>query len=249
MGALEGKRTLVILAIVLISSVALAKRRSRCEKIKIPFCKGLGYNTTIFPNNLDHDTQDEAQTSAHEMKVLADTECSPEISLFLCSLYAPVCTQMGKALPPCRALCQTSRRGCEGLMNKFGYNWPERFECQKFPKHGLCVGRNSSATSPQTKKLKPGKRISAHKLRQKRCAKESEEAKLCCKLGRRAAKKGYLCNLRNKVDEDSRKAIKFRKTVIRKCSRHSSCFRSCCEVFQRKRRNSKRNTNQSKRKD
>ncbi len=91
-----------------------------------------------------------------------------------------------------------------------------------------------------------GKKISVHKIRQKKCTKESDGAKLCCKLGRRAAKKGYFCNLRNKVEDDVRKAIRFRKTVIRKCSRFSSCFRSCCEVFQRKRRSSKRDAKQKK---
>jgi hypothetical protein len=157
MGWLEGKCVLIFLAVLLISGAALARRRSRCEKIKIPFCKGLGYNTTIFPNNLDHDTQDEAKNSALELKVLAESECSPEIALFLCSLYVPVCTQMHKALPPCRPLCESARSGCEGLMNKFGFSWPERFDCQRFPAQGLCVGRNSTTTSQQAKRLKPGK--------------------------------------------------------------------------------------------
>lgn len=95
-----------------------------------------------------------------------------------------------------------------------------------------------------------GKKVSVHKIRQKKCAKESYQGKLCCKLGRKAAKKGYYCNLRKKVDDESRKTIKFRKTVIRKCSLHSSCFRSCCEVSLRKRRNSeKRSAKQKNRKN
>ena len=153
---LQGACLLVILTIILMSSQAFGRRRSRCEKIRISFCKGLGYNTTIFPNNLDHDNQDEALKSANEFTILVEAECSPEIALFLCSLYAPVCIENQKALPPCRSLCQNARSGCEGLMNRFGYKWPERFECENFPKEGLCVGRNASSSGQQTKKFKPG---------------------------------------------------------------------------------------------
>jgi hypothetical protein len=160
MNRLEGKYIVVILTLVLVSSPALGKKRNRCEKIRIPFCKGLGYNTTIFPNNLNHDTQEEAKKSAYDLHILVESECSPEIALFLCSLYAPVCTQMHKALPPCRALCKNARSGCEGLMNKYGFEWPERFACEKFPQQGLCVGRNASTTS-HANKLKPGKSSSS----------------------------------------------------------------------------------------
>lgn len=160
MNRLEGKYIVVILTLVLVSSLALGKKRNRCEKIRIPFCKGLGYNTTIFPNNLNHDTQEEAKKSAYDLHILVESECSPEIALFLCSLYAPVCTQMHKALPPCRALCKNARSGCEGLMNKYGFEWPERFACEKFPQQGLCVGRNASTTS-HANKLKPGKSSSS----------------------------------------------------------------------------------------
>ncbi|XP_028394710.1 frizzled-7-like [Dendronephthya gigantea] len=236
---LQSKCVIIALIFVVVSSVTLAKRR--CEKIKIPFCKGLGYNTTIFPNNLDQDTQDEAKQSASEFTSLVKIQCSPEIALFLCALYAPVCTQMHKPLPPCRSLCQNARVGCEGLMNDYGFKWPDRFKCSNFPEHGLCIGRNASSSSHETQKLKPGKKVSVHKIRKKKCAKESHDGKLCCKLGRRAAKKGYYCNLRKKDDNESRKTIRFRKLVIRKCSLHSSCFRSCCEVSLRKRRSNKRN--------
>lgn len=157
MAGLQGIHWFSMFTLLLTVSLTLGKKKSRCEEIKIPFCKGLGYNTTIFPNNLAHDTQEEAKKSATEFTILVESQCSPEIALFLCSLFAPVCTQMHKALPPCRSLCKNSRDGCENLMNKFGFAWPERFECTKFPEEGLCVGRNTSASSQQTKNLKPGK--------------------------------------------------------------------------------------------
>ena len=45
-------------------------------------------------------------------------------------------------IPPCRLLCMQARHGCEDLMNKFGFQWPENLECSNFPTHGLCVGEN-----------------------------------------------------------------------------------------------------------
>jgi hypothetical protein len=33
---------------------------SRCEEITIPMCRGIGYNLTSMPNELNHDTQEEA---------------------------------------------------------------------------------------------------------------------------------------------------------------------------------------------
>lgn len=156
MAQLQCTKMVVILSLLFFSQ-ALGKKRNRCEKIRIPFCKDVGYNTTIFPNNLKHDTQDEAMIRSIEFNPLVEAKCSPDIGLFLCSLYVPVCTEMRAALPPCRKLCESARDGCENLMNKFGYQWPESFQCQNFPKQGLCIGRNSSSTSEQTKKLKSRK--------------------------------------------------------------------------------------------
>ena len=49
--------------------------------------------------------------------------CAKDLEFFLCSVYAPVCMLNGP-LPPCRQLCESARRGCVGLMNKFGFMWP-----------------------------------------------------------------------------------------------------------------------------
>jgi len=68
--------------------------------------------------------------------------CSPYLKFFLCTMYAPVCTVLEQPIPPCRLLCIQARRGCEDLMNKFGFQWPENLDCNKFPTQGLCVGKN-----------------------------------------------------------------------------------------------------------
>lgn len=118
----------------------------RCEPITIPLCKDIRYNETIMPNLLNHQKQDDAGLEVHQFFPLVKVQCSPDLQFFLCSMYAPVCTILERAIPPCRSLCQSARNGCEVLMNRFGFRWPETLDCDKFPKAGgeeLCVGDNS----------------------------------------------------------------------------------------------------------
>jgi len=65
-------------------------------------------------------------------------------------MYVPVCTVLEEALPPCRSLCMEARNGCEVLMNRFGFQWPENLECSRFPESGLCVGENRSSSEPHS---------------------------------------------------------------------------------------------------
>ncbi|XP_037389680.1 frizzled-1 [Pygocentrus nattereri] len=118
-----------------------------CQPISIPLCADIQYNETIMPNLLGHTNQEDAGLEVHQFYPLVKVQCSAELRFFLCSVYAPVCTVLEKALPPCRALCQRARLGCEALMNKFGFQWPESLACESFPVHGsgeLCVGQNAS---------------------------------------------------------------------------------------------------------
>lgn len=120
---------------------------SRCEQITIPLCNDIEYNMTIFPNLLNHQKQEDASVEVHQFFPLVKVRCSPELKFFLCTMYAPVCTVLDDPIPPCRHLCQSARNGCESLMNKFGFQWPEAFSCEKFPENGLCVGENKTQHS------------------------------------------------------------------------------------------------------
>ncbi|KAG1661033.1 Frizzled-7-A [Nymphon striatum] len=105
----------------------------RCEPIVIPLCKDIQYNETIMPNLLNHQKQDDAGLEVHQFYPLVKVNCSPDLKIFLCSVYAPVCTIIEKS----------ARAGCEDLMNKFGFQWPDSLDCAKYPKAGpdqLCVG-------------------------------------------------------------------------------------------------------------
>ncbi|CAG01343.1 unnamed protein product, partial [Tetraodon nigroviridis] len=120
-----------------------AAGRGSCQPISIPLCTHIAYNQTIMPNLLGHRGQDEAGLEVHQFYPLVEVRCSSELRFFLCSLYAPVCTLLDRAIPPCRSLCQRARRGCEALMNSFGFQWPEKLRCQNFPEDGggrICVG-------------------------------------------------------------------------------------------------------------
>ncbi|XP_010725824.1 frizzled-1-like, partial [Meleagris gallopavo] len=117
------------------------------QPISIPLCTDIAYNQTIMPNLLGHTNQEDAGLEVHQFYPLVKVQCSAELKFFLCSMYAPVCTVLEQALPPCRSLCERARQGCEALMNKFGFQWPDTLRCEKFPVHGageLCVGQNAS---------------------------------------------------------------------------------------------------------
>ncbi|XP_029462136.1 frizzled-7 [Rhinatrema bivittatum] len=122
-----------------------------CQPISIPLCTDIAYNQTIMPNLLGHTNQEDAGLEVHQFYPLVKVQCSAELRFFLCSMYAPVCTVLEQAIPPCRSLCERARHGCEALMNKFGFQWPERLRCENFPVQGageICVGQNSSEASP-----------------------------------------------------------------------------------------------------
>ncbi|XP_014795161.1 PREDICTED: frizzled-1, partial [Calidris pugnax] len=129
-----------------------------CQPISIPLCTDIAYNQTILPNLLGHTNQEDAGLEVHQFYPLVKVQCSAELKFFLCSMYAPVCTVLEQALPPCRSLCERARQGCEALMNKFGFQWPDTLRCEKFPVHGageLCVGQNASERGTPTPALHP----------------------------------------------------------------------------------------------
>jgi len=106
---------------------------NRCEPITKPFCIDIQYMETIMPILLSHQKQDAAGLDVHQYFPLVKVNCTPDHQFFLCSVYGPVCTILRKAIPPCRSLCVSGRHGCEGLMNKFCFQWPEELDCFVVP--------------------------------------------------------------------------------------------------------------------
>ena len=129
---------------------------SKCEKITVPMCKNMEYNETIMPNLLNHMKQGVAGLEVAQYIPLVKVGCSSKLSLFLCTLYVPVCTIMGQAIPPCRGLCEEARNtGCEALMNKFGFKWPDTLRCDQFPvedRGEVCVIKSQTQEGRPTKR-------------------------------------------------------------------------------------------------
>ncbi|KAL9950470.1 hypothetical protein ACROYT_G042968 [Oculina patagonica] len=129
--------------------------QKKCEPVKIPLCTGVWYNDTIFPNILNQTTQEEAAPEVHQFLSLVKARCSDDLAFFLCSVYAPVCTVLETPVPPCRSLCNSAKHGCEDLMNRFGFTWPEKLSCNRFPESGegiICVEKNR--TSERVREIK-----------------------------------------------------------------------------------------------
>lgn len=126
----------------------------KCQPITVPFCTQIPYNRTIMPNLLGHNTQEEAGLEVHQYFPLVKIRCSNELQLFLCSVFVPVCTILEHPLPPCRSLCMSAKYGCEHIMEKFGFQWPEFLSCDLYPdgtvSEELCVGQNKLVVPPST---------------------------------------------------------------------------------------------------
>ncbi|XP_003739708.2 frizzled-2 [Galendromus occidentalis] len=149
---------MILVTVYLLSQVYLVRSATtedhgRCEAITIPLCKDINYNRTIFPNLLNHQKQEDAAMDAHPFSHLIKAKCSPDLQFFICTVYAPICTQLPYAIPPCRSLCERARTSCEPLMKRFGFTWPPILNCEQFPmsqKEKVCVGNDTESQDHAT---------------------------------------------------------------------------------------------------
>ncbi|XP_051491293.1 frizzled-9 [Apus apus] len=130
-------------------------RAARCQPVDIPMCRGIGYNLTRMPNLLGHESQREAALKLHEFAPLVEYGCHVHLRFFLCSLYAPMCTdQVSASIPACRPMCEQARHKCVPIMEQFNFGWPESLDCGKLPTkndpNALCMEapENASAAEP-----------------------------------------------------------------------------------------------------
>ncbi|XP_037553444.1 frizzled-3 [Nematolebias whitei] len=104
-----------------------------CEPIRLRMCQDLPYNTTFMPNLLNHYDQQTAALAMEPFHPMVNLMCSADLRMFLCALYAPVCTEYGRMSMPCRSICQRAKDECHKLMEIFGVAWPDDMECSRFP--------------------------------------------------------------------------------------------------------------------
>ncbi|XP_056296243.1 uncharacterized protein LOC130210238 [Pseudoliparis swirei] len=118
-----------------------------CEPITVPLCRDLPYTDTVLPNVMGHTTQREAGMALQTYGPLIQVECSAQLKPFLCSVFTPKCVS-GTPVPPCRGLCEQARAGCESLMNKFGFQWPETLRCEAFTSESCENAHDFGFTQP-----------------------------------------------------------------------------------------------------
>ncbi|XP_047244940.1 frizzled-3a isoform X1 [Girardinichthys multiradiatus] len=104
-----------------------------CEPITLRMCQGLPYNSTFMPNIMNHYDQQTAALAMEPFHPMVNLQCSPDLRMFLCAIYAPVCTEYGRMTSPCRRLCLQAKSDCYQLMDMFGVSWPEEMDCNRFP--------------------------------------------------------------------------------------------------------------------
>lgn len=112
------------------------RQHPRCERITIPMCLDMRYNMTLMPNLIGHTNQKDAAINVHEFLPLVQVGCSPLLKFFLCSLYAPMCTeQVDETLiiPACQSMCLEVKSKCEPVLLKFNFQWPKILECSNLP--------------------------------------------------------------------------------------------------------------------
>ncbi|XP_054267195.1 frizzled-10-like [Macrosteles quadrilineatus] len=115
----------------------------KCEKITIPMCQELGYNLTVMPNFVGHEDQLQAERGLQAFMPLVHYNCSRHLRFFLCSVFAPLCSEhVIGAIPSCRGLCEEVEADCRPVMDTFAFPWPALFNCSRFPvpeRNGLCM--------------------------------------------------------------------------------------------------------------
>ena len=123
-----------------ISPTPTQQYAERCEEMHTTICTGMGYTQIQLPNFLGHTNNLDVTLELNSYVPLIQTECSTHLKTFLCSLYTPECRRDLLMVPPCKQLCVLVKKGCAGVLEKFGYSWPDSLECYQFPNGGLCIG-------------------------------------------------------------------------------------------------------------
>lgn len=113
---------------------------AKCERLNVSFCRGLRYNLTAMPNFMGHEDQRQAERGLATFMPLVHYNCSRHLRLFLCAVFAPVCSEH-VAIPACKSLCLSVRRDCEPALTSLTLPWPHMLDCDRFLDRGntLCV--------------------------------------------------------------------------------------------------------------
>ena len=126
----------------------------QCKPLRSSTCTGLHYSTTWVPNYFQHQTQDQATLEISKYNPIIQTNCSAELTLFLCSLYAPNCIPYAYNVP-CKELCSRVKKQCVPKMRELGIKWP--VSCSKFRREADEPGCIGGPPTPSVTKATPSK--------------------------------------------------------------------------------------------
>ncbi|XP_076357779.1 frizzled-10-B-like [Tachypleus tridentatus] len=135
--------TILYLTVITYRLEATLETHHKCERITIPMCQNMPYNMTRMPNFMGHSDQAEAAIRVHEYIPLVKIGCSRHLKFFLCSLYAPMCTeQVDIPIPSCQSICEEVKSKCLPVLQRFNFEWPDALNCTRLPvpqRNGLCM--------------------------------------------------------------------------------------------------------------
>jgi len=109
----------------------LTGEQGQCTKKTFYGCNS--YNYTRMPNEFGHRTEEEATLYMRNYEPLVILGCSDELEQFLCLIFVPKCA-MEQTYAPCKDMCLTAKKGCEPLLESYGYKWP--FPCDNYSNEG-----------------------------------------------------------------------------------------------------------------
>ncbi|KAK3531389.1 hypothetical protein QTP70_018189 [Hemibagrus guttatus] len=105
-----------------------------CEPIRMSMCRDLGYNVTRMPNLVGNVLQADAELQLSTFTPLIQYGCAKQLRFFLCSVYAPMCTEkVPELIGPCGSMCLSVQRKCLPVLQEFGFSWPDLLNCSLFP--------------------------------------------------------------------------------------------------------------------
>ena len=121
-----------------LTSHAFGTNNGKCERIseQIPMCMHMRYNETKMPNMIGQTSQHDAASSIAEFLPLVRLKCSPLLHFFLCSVFAPMCTEQVNevlVIPACRSMCENVKEKCEPYLRQFDLEWPDMLSCERLP--------------------------------------------------------------------------------------------------------------------
>lgn len=101
----------------------------------------------VFPNLLNHRTQEKTTKFLTKFETLLNSNCSPFLRYFLCSLVAPPSNGLRRPNPPCKELCIKATKPCGHLLKKFRLQLPPAMRCSRLPPKGASKCYNGPQAS------------------------------------------------------------------------------------------------------